>query len=269
MLLAEANNGADGASNSIKIDMKITIVMLVLIACAEAIRADQAVSDAQQALKDLGFYYGEVTGEKNADTTAAVRRYQIRNGLQITGELDDQTLRSLASAPSNASPPPVTSATIAPANTPPARAEQSAPETEPSGPSQVQPFTAPPQDRSASGGYPPDAVPDAPTGAPRPGGLFADTPYDGASPEAQRNILVAAQKALAAHGFYHGNFDGAYNAAMQFSLRAYQSRFRLPVTGRLDLETLAALELLPGAKAPIYRPRRRLVPRMRGEWIRP
>jgi peptidoglycan hydrolase-like protein with peptidoglycan-binding domain len=37
----------------------------------------------QQALKDQGFYYGDVNGEKTADTTAALRRYQIRNGLQI------------------------------------------------------------------------------------------------------------------------------------------------------------------------------------------
>ena len=49
----------------------------------------------QQALKDQGFYYGDVNGEKTADTTAALRRYQIRNGLQITGEIDAETLRSL------------------------------------------------------------------------------------------------------------------------------------------------------------------------------
>src|SRR5262245_35663004 len=52
------------------------------------LRADQSIADVQQALKDQGFYYGDVTGTKTADTTAAIRRYQIRNGLQVTGEVD-------------------------------------------------------------------------------------------------------------------------------------------------------------------------------------
>ncbi|PYL38727.1 MAG: hypothetical protein DMF34_05985 [Verrucomicrobia bacterium] len=71
-------------------------------------------------------------------------------------------------------------------------------------------------------------------------------------------------------GFYRGEIDGVYNSALEFSLRAYQSRIGLPVTGQLNLETLAALELLPGAKAPVYRPRRRTwrEPPVRGEWIR-
>ena len=64
--------------------------------CASRIaRADQTTAKVQQALKEQGFYYGDVTGQKTADTTAAIRRYQIRNGLQITGEIDAETLRSL------------------------------------------------------------------------------------------------------------------------------------------------------------------------------
>src|SRR5712691_3331086 len=90
--------------------MKIRIAVLILLGCAGVIRADQVVAEVQQALKDEGFYYGEITGEKNADTTAAIRRYQIRNGLKITGELDNDTLRSLRTVPSTASPPPVTNA---------------------------------------------------------------------------------------------------------------------------------------------------------------
>jgi len=42
----------------------------------------------QQALKDQGFYYGEINGETNANLSAAIRRYQIRNGLQVNGELN-------------------------------------------------------------------------------------------------------------------------------------------------------------------------------------
>ena len=51
--------------------------------------ADQTIRSLQQTLKDQGFYYGAVTGDKSAETTAAIRRYQIRNGLQLTGELNE------------------------------------------------------------------------------------------------------------------------------------------------------------------------------------
>jgi len=42
------------------------------------VRADQTIQSVQQALTEQGFYYGNVTGEKSAETTAAIRRYQIR-----------------------------------------------------------------------------------------------------------------------------------------------------------------------------------------------
>ena len=46
------------------------------LAFVSVARADEAIANAQQALKDQGFYYGEITGRKDADTTAAIRRYQ-------------------------------------------------------------------------------------------------------------------------------------------------------------------------------------------------
>src|ERR1700724_3403833 len=85
--------------------MKIKFAVLFLLASAGLVRADQAIENAQQALKDQGFYYGEITGEKNADTTAAIRRYQIRNGLQVTGDLNDETIRALGVASSGSSQP--------------------------------------------------------------------------------------------------------------------------------------------------------------------
>src|SRR5260370_41701819 len=76
--------------------MKRTIAHLLLAVCvAGLVRADQTTQSVQQALKEQGFYYGNVTGDKSAETTAAIRRYQIRNGLQVTGEIDPETLRSL------------------------------------------------------------------------------------------------------------------------------------------------------------------------------
>src|SRR5437879_11501677 len=75
--------------------MKIKIAALMLIGSMTLVQADQLVESVQQALKDAGFYYGDISGEMNANLTAAIRRYQIRNGLQVTGELNDETLQSL------------------------------------------------------------------------------------------------------------------------------------------------------------------------------
>src|SRR3954468_3402687 len=76
-------------------NMKITTAVVIFMGSIMLVRADQLVESVQQALKDEGFYYGEVSGEMNANLTAAIRRYQIRSGLQVTGELNDETLRSL------------------------------------------------------------------------------------------------------------------------------------------------------------------------------
>src|SRR5215831_20115745 len=108
--------------------MKRIIAYLLFAGSVVALaRADQTVQSAQQALKDQGFYYGNVTGDKSAETTAAIRRYQIRNGLQVTGEINAEMLQSLnlsssskaASLPQPASNPAVAQSNNArPAETP-------------------------------------------------------------------------------------------------------------------------------------------------------
>src|SRR6266511_5879548 len=75
--------------------MKAKVAALIFLGSVALMRADQTVEHVQQVLKDQGFYYGEVTGEANANLTAAIRRYQIRNGLQVSGELNSETLQSL------------------------------------------------------------------------------------------------------------------------------------------------------------------------------
>jgi peptidoglycan hydrolase-like protein with peptidoglycan-binding domain len=246
--------------------MKTKIAILILIAWAAPIHADQTIANAQQVLKDQGFYYGEITGEKNTDTTAAIRRYQIRNGLPITGELNDETLSSLRSAPSASTQPAATNAPSPNANKPELH-DDSSRETAAVTPAPAQSAVVPPQNQPDSGVYPSNFA----TVPPQTSGLLAGTPYENSPPQVQRDIVVSAQMALLRRGFYRGEIDGVYNSTIEFSLRAYQSRVGLPVTGQLNLETLAALELLPGAKAPVYRPRRRVwrEPPVRGEWIRP
>ncbi|MBA2744478.1 MAG: peptidoglycan-binding protein [Chthoniobacterales bacterium] len=73
-------------------------VLLFGICGVATLLADENVRAAQNRLKDGGFYFGEANGEYNAETAAAVSRYQIRNGLSITGELDAETAKALGIA---------------------------------------------------------------------------------------------------------------------------------------------------------------------------
>jgi peptidoglycan hydrolase-like protein with peptidoglycan-binding domain len=246
------------------IGVKFKIAALILIGSVMLLRADQLIQSVQQALKDEGFYYGEVSGEMNANLTAAIRRYQIRNGLQVTGELNDETLQSLGIRSSGSA-----RLTTKPASPTPAPAPLSEPpsdEAENASPAPpVQPFSNSPQDQQI--------YPSAPMGpAASPGAVFAGTPFDNAPPTVQRNVVVSAQIALARYGLYREQIDGIYGPAMELSLRAYQAQTRLQVTGRLDLETLAALRLLPGPRQPFYDPYRRRMrpppgPPVRGQWV--
>jgi peptidoglycan hydrolase-like protein with peptidoglycan-binding domain len=58
-------------------------------------QSSELVREAQQALKDKGFYQGEVDGLRGPKTTAAVRSYQEKNFLAVDGRLGPQTLDSL------------------------------------------------------------------------------------------------------------------------------------------------------------------------------
>ena len=205
---------------------------LVFLAALSLASADQGIESAQQKLKDEGFYYGEINGKKDADTTAAIRRYQIRNGLQITGELDSETQRSLGVASTTTPAPTRPSATP---DTSDLRAESSVPKSERTD------------------------VPGPRGPRPETSGLFDGTPYEVAPPEVQRRVIVDAQTMLARGGYFRGEIDGVYGPAMEFSLRAYQSHFGLALTGHLDLETLAALDLLPRQRTPAFGPPRRRI----------
>ena len=47
--------------------MKITTAAVIFMGSMMLMRADQLVESVQQALKDEGFYYGEVNGDMNAN----------------------------------------------------------------------------------------------------------------------------------------------------------------------------------------------------------
>ena len=243
--------------------MKAKIAALIFIGSLMLARADQMIERVQQALKNQGFYYGEITGQTSSDLTAAIRRYQIRSGLQVNGQLNSETLQSLGINSSASAQRAVKPASPGPAL--PKPGEQSPIQGANMTPAPVQPFSNAPQDQ---GVYPSNPVaPDTSTA-----GVLARTPFETAPPDVQRNVIVSAQIALARRGLYHEEVNGIYGPAMELSLRAYQARAKLPVTGQLDLETLAALRLLPPPREPFYDPSRRRWrpppgPPVRGEWV--
>jgi len=198
--------------------MKQSLLCFVVALCTVSlVRADQAVQSLQQTLKDRGFYYGAVTGDKNAETAAAIRRYQIRNGLKVTGEINEETLRSVnPNTPALASQLASKPATTQPDSVRPdasARLSQTAP---------------PPSFRQ----------PDRPmeTNPPYSASFYQSPPV-----RMNRRTLAGAQYQLMSRGYYRGRVDGKYGRQMAFAVRAFQSSAGLPPTGRLDIETVKAL----------------------------
>jgi peptidoglycan hydrolase-like protein with peptidoglycan-binding domain len=236
---------------------KIATVIL-LIGLAPLTRADSTVQEAQQELKEQGYYFGQINGQKDADTIAAIRRFQIRSGLPITGELDEQTLRTLRSG---------TASSSAPTNTPqPQPREDDASPTGAADGTQRSDEATPPL-REGQLARPERAPSQASAN------IFSNTPYEMAPPELQQRVVVGAQTLLRRRGFYKGVSDGIFSPNLEFSIRAFQSRVGIVPNGRLDMETLAALGLLPGQNGRPFMemPRRRVVPAeeppVRGEWI--
>jgi peptidoglycan hydrolase-like protein with peptidoglycan-binding domain len=232
-----------------KIGMAILVSALPLLALA-----DSTVQQAQEELKEQGYYFGQINGDKNADTIAAIRRFQIRSGLQVTGELDQETLRALHAASS--------SSTATTTTTPqPRDIEDSGNTTE-----RVAPATSPSRDLQT--------YREQPAPAESAASVFSNTPYETAPLELQQRVILGAQTLLRRRGFYKGESDGVFGPNLEFSLRAFQSRLGIPPNGRLDMDTLAALGLLPGqnGRTPMEMPHRRVAPSneppVRGEWIR-
>ena len=72
--------------------------LVVILGAVGSLFADEMVRAAQSRLKEGKYYSGATNGNYDTDTAAAVTRYQIRNGLQITGKLDAPTRQALGVA---------------------------------------------------------------------------------------------------------------------------------------------------------------------------
>jgi peptidoglycan hydrolase-like protein with peptidoglycan-binding domain len=61
--------------------------------------ANDNVRAVQEKLRDDGFYVGKIDGGYGTELAAALSRYQIVNGLPITGQLDAETAKALGAKP--------------------------------------------------------------------------------------------------------------------------------------------------------------------------
>jgi hypothetical protein len=220
--------------------MKTPFVLWLLFFAVGTVWADDSTRALQQKLKDQGFYYGDVSGQPGPETAAALRRYQIRYGLRVTGEVNDETLRAMGLSPGTVGQAP----------------RQVEPKSGGDNPGRPYGYD---RDRRPEEGQPiqprgygaPPVFPD--TGAPlstRPGraSLLAGTVYEGAPRQVQENLVYAAQGQLARRRFYFGALDGQPGPATVDAIARFQQVEDLPVTARLDQATLNELQLLPGQK---------------------
>ena len=190
------------------------------------VRADQTIQSVQQTLKDQGFYYGNVTGDKNSETAAAIRRYQIRSGLQVTGEINPETLRSLKVNPkSNSASSSQSASKPAMAQSSPAPLDQSAPVAQNSSPQSAQSPSEPDRQRGSTSDF--------------SGAAYTSPPQR----INKRLVLAEVQRQLMSRGYYQGSVDGRSGRRTALALRAFQLQSGLLPTGRLDMSTLQTLGL--------------------------
>jgi hypothetical protein len=71
------------------------LLLLFFLSFVGIADADSQIATVQESLKSGGFYRGAITGEIDNETSAAITRFQVRRGLEVTGELTEETLRAL------------------------------------------------------------------------------------------------------------------------------------------------------------------------------
>lgn len=189
-----------------KLFLRVLCALFVLVSVAQA---DQLVASVQKKLSNLGFYSGTVDGEMGSQTAAAIRRYQLAENLNVTGQLNPQTLKSLGlSMPAVKEVPPPSS----------------------------RPSSRPPQQQPP----PPAPVPEYVAIA----NVFKGGPYITAPPEVQISTIRQAQKTLKLLGYYGGPVNGSPTPAFVNGLKAWQQSAGFRQTGRFDESTLKGLNIM-------------------------
>jgi peptidoglycan hydrolase-like protein with peptidoglycan-binding domain len=221
--------------------MRNVFVFFLAVLMTGSLWGDEQTRALQERLREQGFYYGEVDGHGGDETSAAIRRYQIRHGLRVTGQANDETLRSLGMSRDGGAGP-----------APDYQDDRRYYDQEPNNPyyrrQPSQPYIE--QRERIPNDYqdvqPPfSRMPGVATTYPR---LFAGTIYELAPAQVQENVLFAVQGELLRRGFYRGGIDGQLGPATTDAIVRFQQDQGMPITGRLDNDTLNELRALPGQR---------------------
>lgn len=59
----------------------------------------ETIKSAQRTLREKGLFLGFVDGRMDSQTMRAVKNFQKQNDMEVTGKLDDKTLKALMNEP--------------------------------------------------------------------------------------------------------------------------------------------------------------------------
>jgi peptidoglycan hydrolase-like protein with peptidoglycan-binding domain len=223
--------------------MKNFLVLFFSVCVTGSLLADEQTRAIQERLREQGFYYGEVDGHGGDETSAAIRRYQIRHGLRVTGQVNDETLRSLGMTREGERQ-----------YAPDRQEDRQYTDRRPDYPYYGNPYYGnrpaipypEPQERyDYQDVQPRYRMPQVAASYPA---LFSGTAYERAPEQIQENVLFAVQGELMRKGFYRGEIDGRPGPATTDAILRFQQDAEIPITGRLDNETLHELRALPGQR---------------------
>jgi peptidoglycan hydrolase-like protein with peptidoglycan-binding domain len=92
---------------------------------SQKVPTPQRISEIQSALARKGYYQGEPTGKWDANTIAAMQKFQAANGMDASGKINASSLQKLGLGSSTAGVSAPKPASAAPASTTPAPAAAS------------------------------------------------------------------------------------------------------------------------------------------------
>jgi len=220
-----------------------TLVLGCFLAWTATVWADDLTRAVQERLKERGFYYGGVDGQGGSETSAAIRRYQIRYGLKVNGELTQETLKSLGLSANNLSAAPSVTPSQPEINQPNSQRYAAPPPTRRNQvPSEDDEQYVDPRN------YPPYTEPTPSQVTTNYRMMYAGSLYARAPDQVQQSVMQAVQNQLARWGFYRGDIDGQPGPETVQAIHDFQEESGFWPSGRLDNWTLQALRALPGQR---------------------
>lgn len=244
-----------------------TVAAAVVAFAPVAFAAEDSLKQVQQALRQQGYYYGEMDGKSGDETEHAIRRFQIRNGLKVTGQLDGATRQAILSGKPDVepnlpgedttdlrAPDGVAKETIKEdkdflkGKSTASSSSQSSKSRSASLPVQPAPgFGSPnkPAKKMAQTKQATQSSQKSSGGSSSVSGLFSDSPYARAGANEKRRVLMMVQNYLNRYRYYRGPIDGVAGLGTIDGIRRYQQAARLRPTGKLDGNTLELMGMLP------------------------